>query len=268
MKPYLNLLKYIDAQVRAKIQPLIGTSKAGEIVGEGKGGDKTKYIDKVAEDIVFNILKEREIPCIVISEERGSTKILGGGSEIYFILDGVDGTNNALRGIPFFAFSLAVADAPWLSHVHTSLVSDIRLGDVYTAEKDKGAYVNDHPISPSRIAKLSEALLVINLSPSKKIPRKIIRLVKQARHARHFGANALEICYIASGKLDGYIDLRGRLRVTDLAAAYLILKEAGGFIIDKKGKNLDSRADSPRRRVAFIACGNNKLLKKLRPTLP
>ena len=267
MKTNLNLLKYINCQLRAKVLPIIGTPKAGETIGRGAGGDKTKYIDKLTEDSVLNILRKYRIPCTVVSEEQGIVDILGGSSETYFIIDSIDGTNNALRDIPFFALSIAIADGPKLSRVHTSLVSNFKHSEVFTAEKGKGARHNGYPITPSNITKIKEALLVINSSPVREIPPKMLALIKRTQHTRRFGSIALELCYVASGKVDGLIDLRQRIRFTDIAASFLIIKEARGCIVDGKGNYLDSSAVTLKKRISFIASGNKLLLKKMEDIL-
>ena len=267
MKANLNLLKDINRQLRAKVRPIIGTSKAGETIGRGAGGDKTKYIDKLAEDSALDILRKHRISCTVISEEQGIVEISGGSSETYFIIDSIDGTSNALRDIPFFALSIAIADGPRLSRVHTSLVSNFKLGEVFTAEKGKGAWHNGYPITPSNITRIEEALLVINSSPSREISPKIVELIKRTHHARCFGSIALELCYVASGKLDGLIDLRQRIRFTDIAASFLIIKEARGCIVDSRGNDLDSSAVRLKRRISFLASGNKLLLKKMEDIL-
>ncbi|MCP8321208.1 MAG: fructose 1,6-bisphosphatase, partial [archaeon] len=91
-------------------------------------------------------------------------------------------------------------------------------------------------------------------------------LFKKVRHMRHFGANALEICYVASGFIDAFVDVRGILRVTDIAASYIILKEAGGEILTPDGKELDSILE-PTQRVSFIAASNSTICDKILNTI-
>jgi len=91
---------------------------------------------------------------------------------------------------------------------------------------------------------------------------KLTSLAKEVKHLRHLGANALELCYVADGTADAFVDIRGKLRVTDMAAAYLILKEAGAIITTLEGKTLNSRL-SPQQRVSFVASGNLTLHKKI-----
>ncbi|WP_309492342.1 inositol monophosphatase family protein [Candidatus Hecatella orcuttiae] len=265
----LELLKEMASQIRRRTLRLAGTSEGAEPLGVGAGGDRTRLIDAESEDAVFSTLKKWGISCTVVSEEKGFVAPERGPGEGYLIVDALDGTNNALRGIPFYAVSLAAADRPRLSAVHTSLVQDLYHGETYWAVRGKGSYLDGKPLKASEVSTLQKALVGINFNPP--IPRlqmrKISSLARRAKHSRHFGANALEVCYVASGRLDAFVDVRGRLRVTDLAAAYHILREAGGLIVDEQGRILDASADTPTQRVSFIAAGNPLLLAEIQKAL-
>jgi len=268
MKLDLKLLKNIAEEVRRGVQPLAGRVEAGRVVGIGAGGDLTKHIDAVAEEIVLNMLKTYEVPCTVVSEEKGVVEILGGNSNVYLIVDSLDGTTNALRNIPFYTTSLAVAGIPKLSAIHTSLVADLPSGKIFSAEKGKGAWLDGEALKPSKTQLVEEAVLTINISANTGMVEKFGRLISKTRHIRHFGANSLEICYVASGRLDAHIDFRRKLRVTDVAGAYLILKEAGGFIIGEDGRDLDSPAEHPSIRLSLLAAANMELMENLTKLIP
>jgi myo-inositol-1(or 4)-monophosphatase len=83
-----------------------------------------------------------------------------------------------------------------------------------------------------------------------------------AKRKRYLGTNALEVCLVACGKYDAFVDLRGMNRVTDIAAAYLILKEAGGIIVDERGVNVDVEL-LPTSRLSFVAAANITLCKNI-----
>jgi len=91
---------------------------------------------------------------------------------------------------------------------------------------------------------------------------KLVKIISKCLHVRHLGANALELCFFARGLIDMYIDLRGKIRVTDLAAGYLITKEAGGMLFNPQGEYLDSDL-SLHNRISFIAAKNRKFLQLL-----
>jgi myo-inositol-1(or 4)-monophosphatase len=87
-------------------------------------------------------------------------------------------------------------------------------------------------------------------------------VMAEAKHLRHFGANALELCYVADGTIDAFIDIRGKLRTTDVAAASLIIREAGGILTTPEGRPLDSELD-PKQKVEFIAAANGEVHQRI-----
>ncbi len=257
----MKLLKEMAAEVQRQVRPLVGKPEAAEVMGQGAGGDRTRRIDLVAEEVVFSKLKASDVTCTVVSEERGVVTPPRGGAGGYLIVDSVDGSNNALRGVPFFAVSLAVADIPRLSGVHLGLVMDLYHGETFWAERGKGAWRGDEVIKTSNVSGVRDALLGVDLSSKAEevYLDRLLGVLRVARHIRHFGSNALEICYVACGRLDAFIDIRRSLRITDMAAAHFILKEAGGLMVDESGGDLDSPAGSPTDRVSFIAANNSTL---------
>jgi myo-inositol-1(or 4)-monophosphatase len=111
---------------------------------------------------------------------------------------------------------------------------------------------------------LGEAVVGLDLNAFsvEAVAGQLARLVEAAGHIRHFGANALELCYVAEGLTEAFVDIRGKLRTTDLAAGFLILKEAGGVITVPEGEALDAKLD-PRQTVKFVASGNPKIHKAI-----
>ena len=100
--------------------------------------------------------------------------------------------------------------------------------------------------------------LDLNSYKVKEIAPKLTLLIEKTKHIRHFGANALELCYVADGTIEAFIDIRGKLRTTDMAAAFLIIKEAGGTMTTPTGNALDAKL-SPEEKVKFIASGNSRI---------
>jgi myo-inositol-1(or 4)-monophosphatase len=104
--------------------------------------------------------------------------------------------------------------------------------------------------------------LDLNSYRIKELVPRLTALMAEAKHLRHFGANALELCYVADGTIDAFVDIRGKLRTTDVAAASLIIREAGGILTTPDGRSLDARLD-PREKVEFIAAGNEKVHQRI-----
>jgi myo-inositol-1(or 4)-monophosphatase len=264
MIDWLGILKICAEGMKSKVRPLLGSTEAGRGYGRGAGGDITKHIDKVAEDQLFQTLVRTRATCTVISEESGIRKVGSHPSRYYVVTDPVDGTTNAVRGLPFMDISIAVSKTPFLETVEVALVADVLRDITYTAEKGKGAFRNGQKIKPSRISKLGEAMIGVDFNTLKArlVADRLLAVLEKTRHLRHLGANALEICYVADGTSDAFIDIRGKLRVTDIAAAQLILKEAGGIITAPSGKQLVARLH-PRQRVSFVAAANKSIYEEI-----
>jgi len=265
---WLRVLEACSQKMREEILNVYQTEEAGREFGVGAGGDIKKKIDLVAEKALTETLREHKASCTLISEESGTKRIGADPSKFTLTADPLDGTTNALRGLPFMATSLAVSRKPYLKDVETALVSDLLHNVTYTAQRGHGAYRNKKEIKPSMTSSLEKAVIGVDFNTFKagEIVKQMIRVLEQTKHLRHLGANALEICYVADGTTDAFIDLRGKLRVTDMAAAQLILREAGGIITTPEGKDLNAPLNAT-QRVSFIAAANNTIYDKIQKLL-
>jgi len=265
---WLDILKECSQKMRKEILAFFGSPDAAIGFGIGAGGDTMKKIDLVAEKALIDVLEEHELSCTLISEETGTKKIGSQPSEIYLTTDPVDGTTNAIRGLPFMATAIAVSRAPHLKDVEAALVSDLFHNVTYTAQRDQGAHRNEITIKPSKTSSLEEAVVGVDFN-TLKIKELVVRLEEvliRTGHLRHLGANALEICYVADGTTDAFFDIRGKLRATDIAASYLILLEAGGIMVTPEGNELNVPLAAT-QRVSFIAAANKKLYETIRRLL-
>jgi myo-inositol-1(or 4)-monophosphatase len=246
-------LKEACLQVRARTGKMTGTARGNKQLGRGAGGDISRRIDLVAEKTVIDILRRRGVDATIIGEECGRIE----GKNGYVIMDAIDGTTNASRRIPFYCCSLAYATDFKLSTVTDAAVIDLASDDLYYASKDKGAFCNGKKIR----VKEAGSDIVVGMNVSKIGPdvvRKLSPVMARANHVRLFGAVALELCYLARGLIDASIDLRGKIRPTDIAAAYLIVREAGGKFFDAGGKELDADLGVG-TRITFVASANKRI---------
>lgn len=262
---YAKILIKCKNNVRKKIKPLLkGVNQPQPNLGVGAGGDPVKKIDIAAENAIVNTLKRNRITFTLISEESGIVEYGKNPGQCYVTVDPIDGTTNLVRGVPFYATSIAISSEPALKRVHSALVTDLFHGTTYTAQKGRGAYRNGHRIVSSQSSSVEEGVIGIDLNSYRiqtLVPR-LTALMAEVKHLRHFGANALELCYVADGTIDAFIDIRGKLRTTDVAAAWLIIKEAGGIITTPEGKPLDATLD-PKQKVEFIAAANKKIYERI-----
>jgi len=266
---WLPILIQCKNNIQKQITPQLKTLKQPQPnLGTGAGGDPIKQIDLTAENAITNTLKKHKISFTLISEESGIKQYGKTPHECYVTADPIDGTTNLSRGIPFYATSIAISTKPTLNTIHTALVADLYHNITYTAQKGKGAYRENKKVAPSKEESLEEAVIGIDINTIKiqQIIPQLTSLIQKTKHIRHLGANALELCYVADGTTDAFIDIRGKLRTTDMAAAWLILKEANAKITTPEGKALNVKL-SPKQKVTFIAAANQKIHKTILESL-
>lgn len=263
MIDWKTLFNEIAPEVYQNVKPILHTRKAEEIVGKGAGGDSTRYIDALAEDTVIKALEKNRVSCTLVSEECG-TKVIGENPKDYVVLDSIDGTSNALRGVPFFCTSIALSTGPNLCNTELGLVMDLSNNERFSAEKGHGAYKGKTRLKPSSVTDIGDALIGIELClpNDRKHLTRLTPLILSSKKLRHLGATALEICYVAAGHLDAFVDLRNIARSVDLAAAYIILREAGGIMVTPDKKEIDLRLDAA-ERTPFIAAANPTICDKI-----
>jgi myo-inositol-1(or 4)-monophosphatase len=251
--------------VRTHIRPLLKTMKEPQPdLGVGAGGDPMKLVDLAAEKAIVEAMLENGVSFMLVSEESGIKEFGGKPKDCYVTVDPIDGTTNLIRGLPFYCTSIAVSDKPTLSKVFAASVTDLFHDISYTAFEGKGAFRNHKKITPSSMKTLDEAVIGLDLNTYKikTVAPQLSDLIHETKHIRHFGANALELCYVADGLTDAFIDIRGKLRTTDVAAGFFIIKESGGIVTSPDGKPIDVRLD-PIRTLKFVASGNQEIHEKI-----
>ena len=258
----IETLKTACLEVRNTVKHLVGTPEGNTKMGQGAGGDISRKIDLVAEEKVIETIRKSGTNPTIIGEECGTIQ---GNDHGYIIMDAIDGTTNVTRSIPFNCCSLAYATDSKLSSVVDAAIIDITTGDLYYASKGKGAFLNANRITVRKADKIKQDEIIagINISGvSQELLHSIGPFISKLNHIRVFGANALELCFLARGYLDLFMDFRAKIRPTDMAAAFLIVKEAGGLVLDKSGNTLDSDISSG-NRFSFIALSDYEIYKVL-----
>jgi myo-inositol-1(or 4)-monophosphatase len=228
---FLACCEEMACGVEEIVGDLVARREGGRFVRIGADGTPTRQIDQAAEDFIVEYLRGRALCRTLVSEECGKREM--GGERGTIFLDPVDGTHNALAGIPFYALSIAYAEE---GTVQQAFVRDLAHRETFTAERGKGASLDGGPIRVSRTTLLEESAM--SVYGRKFNPATVLHLGQKIRRWRLLGASALELCYVASGRLDGFIDLRATLRVTDAAAGMLICEEAGGKVSDLEGRRI------------------------------
>ena len=208
--------------------------RALETGTRGSGGDRTLEIDQGAEQLVFDQLdglRAEGYEFIAVSEERG--EIDYGDDGIRVVIDPIDGSLNAKRGISEYALSIAVADGETMADVVFGFVHDFGPSEQWWAWRGRGAWLDGMPLDPTlgerrgRDGRLE--VLGIESADPRWIQASIDALVDAAYRVRALGTIAASLCQVAAARFDGMVSLR-RSRGVDAAAGQLIVREAGGHV--------------------------------------
>lgn len=200
----------------------------------GEGGDRTLVIDDLAEQVVFDELDRLHAAghrFTAISEERG--EIGYGDARVRVVIDPIDGSLNAKRGLPAHGLSVAVAHGPTMADVVFGYVADLGTGEEWRATAGGGAFLDDRPIEdpPPERRTADGRLEVVAIESAD--PHWILAAGDELRGLAHrlraLGSTALALCQVAPTRVDGMVTL-WRCRSVDAAAAQLIVREAGGLV--------------------------------------
>jgi len=190
----------------------------------GEGGDDTTTIDGAAEDVVVGLLEELDTDLTLVSEELG-VRIFGRGGDLRVVVDPIDGSVNAKRGIPFFALSLAVAEGPTMDDVVYGFVHDFGTGEEWVAERGAGAFLSGEPLTAPVPTETIE-ILSLEGTTTDAVAAAIPGLLGVAHRVRVMGSLALSLCHLAAGRVDAVCCLKPA-RSIDIAAAQLLVRERG-----------------------------------------
>jgi myo-inositol-1(or 4)-monophosphatase len=206
--------------VRGVLVELPTRDEREPVVGDGEGGDETTAVDAAAEKAILDRLQQIEGTTIV-SEEIG---IVGDGPT-RIVLDPIDGSLNAKRGIPFFSVSIAVAEGETMDDVFFGYVYDFGSGEEWVAERGSGALLNRCDLGPI-LPKEEIEILSFEATLTSSVAEKAASVVGLAYRLRIMGSLALSLCHLAAGRVDAVCSLKGA-RSVDIAAAQLVVRERG-----------------------------------------
>jgi myo-inositol-1(or 4)-monophosphatase len=256
MTDWVEVCRACVADVRAVLVELPTRAEREPVVGQGLGGDETTAIDKHAEDAIVARL-QAAADVTIVSEEVGR---LGNGATVV-VVDPIDGSLNAKRGIPFFALSIAVAGGETMGDVHLAYVYDFGSGEEWIARRGEGATLNGEPLTVQ--PKDTIEILSFEATRTDLIARDVHRVDGLAYRLRIMGSLAISLCHLAAGRLDAVCSLKPA-RSVDIAAAQLLVREQGYAIelFDDARSFVEAELDlEGRSRVA--AAGNAELCSTL-----
>ncbi|MEO8410109.1 MAG: inositol monophosphatase family protein [Propionivibrio sp.] len=197
--------------------------------------DFVTEVDKAAEAAIIQVLREAYPDYGILAEESGLTAGENAGADYQWIIDPLDGTTNFIHGFPVYSVSIALAHKGQLNQ---GLVYDTLRNEMFTASKGGGAFLNERRIRVSRCLKLEDALIGTgfpfrifdHIDPYLRIFKD---LTERSSGLRRTGSAALDLAYVACGRLDGFWEFA--LSPWDLAAGCLLITEAGGLVSDLGG---------------------------------
>ncbi len=207
--------------------------------------DFVSNADIKAEKIIIEELKKSKRNYSIICEESGNK--VNDDKNNFWVIDPIDGTNNFLHGIPHFAITIALKSN---NEVVSGLTYDPIKDEMFYAEKNNGAYFNNQRIRVSKKKNLENCLFGTGDNGIKEVK------VKKNIKIRNFGSSALDMAYVASGRLDGYF--QKNLNIWDIAAGILLVREAGGIV-----NNIDMSKDKNINVLASSTEINEKLIQNL-----
>ena len=255
--------------MRSIMHPMLNTAvkaarKAGSIINRAsldidlvkvaaKGrSDFVTEVDRAAEQAILDILLKAYPDHAILAEESGAS----GESEYTWIIDPLDGTTNFIHGFPQYAVSIALRHR---EHITQAVVYDPTRNELFTATRGRGAFLNERRMRVSRRTKLQECLIGTgfpfrSFEHLDEYVRMFRNVTEHTAGIRRPGAAALDLAYVAAGRLDGFWEIG--LSPWDMAAGSLLILEAGGLVSDFKG-------DTAYLEEGSIVCGAPKIFPQL-----
>jgi myo-inositol-1(or 4)-monophosphatase len=221
---WLELSRGCVADIRVVLADLPTRREREPVLRTGEGGDDTTAIDAAAEAAVVSRLQATGDDFVLVSEELGE-RAFGAGGPRRVVVDPIDGSVNAKRGIPFFALSIAVAGGQTMDDVAFGYVYDFGSGEEWTASRGEGAWLDGEPLGTVRPKERIE-ILSFEATLTSLVAERAAAFTGIAHRLRVMGSLALSLCHLAAGRVDGVCSLK-EARSVDIAAAQLLCREVG-----------------------------------------
>ncbi|WP_353684540.1 inositol monophosphatase family protein [Thermodesulfovibrio sp. 3907-1M] len=227
------------------------------VLGRGASGDTTFPIDKLAENRIIEAFEKEGVKINIISEEIGSKIMQDNYPSL--IVDPIDGSKNAVSGIPFFSTSIAIADGGTLKSLKLGYIINLVNGDEFWAKKDEGAFFNGKRIKARD--NTMPVIIAFEASTPYNAIKHILPVFKMANRVRCFGSTALDLAYLSSGSINVFV-VPTPSRIFDFSAGILIAKESGAIITDIEGNSIDDLKVAFNTKTTLLVSANETLHKK------
>ena len=262
MEPWLDAFRAAARDITRVLDELPTRAEREPVIAAGRGGDDTTAIDDAAERAVVGRLEElhREgHEFMLVSEELGERAF--GSADVHVVVDPIDGSVNAKRGLRNFCLSIAVAEGQKMGDVVFGYVHDFGTGEEWTATKGGGAQLDGKPLGAVR-PKDTVEILAMEGTLAASVADHAVALVGYARRFRIMGSLALSMCQLAAGRVDAVCSLR-EVRAVDTAAAQLLIREVGLSIGFADAATWDATPLDTRPHGVLVAAATDELRDRL-----
>jgi myo-inositol-1(or 4)-monophosphatase len=264
---WLALCRRAVERVRGVLRQYPQTVDRAVTRGRGEGGDMSLVIDRGAEDAIVAEIEALGTGVCIVTEERGEIELNGGGP-VHVVIDPIDGSLNAKRGVPLYSISIAVAAGPSMGDVELAFVHDLGNGEEWWARRGEGAYLDG-----VRLPELTgeRGLEIVGVESAN--PRIVAACAEQlavtgARRLRAIGSIALSLAFVAGARFDAMLSLYSS-RSVDAAAGQLLVRELGGCVrFPDASEDVASVPLDLEMRSRVLAAANEEIMGVLLASLP
>ena len=258
MTPWLELSRAAAADVKAVLARMPTREERERVIGRGKGGDDTGALDEAAEAATLRHFDRDDVR--IISEEIG----FKGDGRYTVVVDPIDGSQNAERGIPYFCLCIAVAEGDTIDDVFFGYVYDFGANEEWYAVRGGGAFLDGGPLTGAPKDEIE--MLSLEATKATLIGESLEVLAPLTDRVRVMGAQALSYCHLAAGRTDAVVCLKPS-RPVDFAAAQLVVRERGFAIELFDAPPLGACPLDLAARSRVVAAGNTELCRRIATAL-
>ena len=258
MTDWAELCRAAVADVKAVLASMPTRAERERPVGQGEGGDVTAALDEAVETAALRHFEREDTR--IVSEEIGFV----GGGRYRVVVDPIDGSQNAERGIPYFCLCVAVADGDTVGDVFFGYVYDFGANEEWVATRGEGALLDGKPILDGPNDHIQ--FMSLEATRAQLVYESLAKLAPLTDRVRVMGAQALTYCHLASGRTDAVVCLKPS-RSVDFAAAQLVVRERGFAIELIDGPPLDEAPLDLKARSRVVAAANHDLLQLIADAL-
>jgi myo-inositol-1(or 4)-monophosphatase len=228
-------------------------------------GDQTLVLDLMAEEEIISVIQNSGLEFAILTEERGFLRSEK-DPEYLALVDPIDGSANLERGIPLVSIGISIVpfeENMTSDDAEISVIDSIFTDEMYIAVKGKGVKKNGKKVSTSKSVDLADAIISYDTKRTwdSDFLKRSLRTMSSVKDIRRSASNLLDLCWTASGQLDGMVDLRNMLPIIHLCGIHMVF-EAGGYVVDSSGNRFCSSL-KPDTMMNFVAASNEGLARQI-----